>query len=46
MEEGVTIIDLINRAMQDKLFLEIEYAKNSYEKSTRVISDITPNNEY
>lgn len=46
MEEGVTIIDLINRAMQDKLFLEIEYANNSYEKSTRVISEINPNNEY
>ena len=39
MEEGVTIEQIIRRAIEDGLTLEIEYAKNSFEKSTRVISD-------
>ena len=41
MEEGVSIEQLIRRAIEDGLTLEIDYAKNSYEKSSRVISNIT-----
>lgn len=46
MEEGITIEQLINRAIEDKLTLEIDYAKSSYEKSSRIISDITQSSEY
>ena len=46
MEEGITIAQLINRAIEDKLTLEIDYAKNSFEKSTRIISDITRGSEF
>lgn len=46
MEEGITIEQLIKRAIEDGLTLEIEYAKNNYEKSSRVISDIKINQEY
>ena len=46
MEEGVTIEQIIKRAIEDKLTLEIDYAKNSYEKSSRVISDVSISSEY
>lgn len=46
MEEGVTISKLIQRAIEDNLTLEIEYAKNDFEKSTRTISDVTISDEY
>lgn len=46
MEEGVTIEQIIRRAIEDGLTLEIEYAKNSFEKSTRVISDVSVSDEY
>lgn len=46
MEEGITIEQLINRAIEDKLTLEIDYAKSSYEKTSRIISDITRSSEY
>lgn len=46
MKEGVTIEQIIRRAIEDGLTLEIEYAKNSFEKSTRVISDISVSDEY
>ena len=46
MEEGVSIEQLIRRAIEDGLTLEIDYAKNSYEKSSRVISNITLSTEY
>lgn len=46
MEKGVTIEQIIRRAIEDGLTLEIEYAKNSFEKSTRVISDISISDEY
>lgn len=46
MEEGVTISKLIQRVIEDNLTLEIEYAKNDYEKSTRTISDVTISDEY
>lgn len=46
MEEGVTIHNIISRAIKDGLTLEIDYAKNSYEKSTRVISDVSISEEY
>ena len=44
MEKGIA--QLINRAIEDKLTLEIDYAKNSFEKSTRIISDITRSSEF
>lgn len=46
MEEGVTIGKLIQRAIEDNLTLEIVYAKNDYEKSTRTISDVAISDEY
>ena len=46
MEEGVTIEQIIKRAIEDKLTLEIDSAKNSYEKSSRVISDVSISSEY
>lgn len=46
MEEGVTIEQIIKRAIEDKLTLEIDYAKNSHEKSSRVISDVSISSEY
>ena len=46
MEEGVSIEQLIRHAIEDGLTLEIDYAKNSYEKSSRVISHITLSTEY
>lgn len=46
MEEGVTVPKLIQRAIEDKLTLEIDYAKSDYEKSTRTISDIAISDEY
>lgn len=46
MEEEVTIEQIIKRAIEDKLTLEIDYAKNSYEKSSRVISDVSISSEY
>ena len=49
MEEGVTIEQIIKRAIEDKLTLEIDYAKNSYdsnEKSSRVISGVSISPEY
>lgn len=46
MEEGITIEQLINRAIEDKLTLEIDYAKSSYEKSSRIISDISMSSEF
>ena len=46
MEEGITIEQLIKRAIEDGLTLEIDYAKNSLEKSSRVISDIKTSQEY
>ena len=46
MEEGVTIEQLIKRAIEDGLTLEIDYAKNSYEKSSRVISSVSISKEY
>lgn len=46
MEEGVTIEQIIRRAINEGLTIEIEYAKNSLEKSSRVISDISVSDEY
>ncbi|MBD5415917.1 MAG: WYL domain-containing protein [Bacteroides sp.] len=46
MEEGVTIEQIIKRAIEDGLTLEIDYAKNSLEKSSRVISNIKISQEY
>ena len=46
MEEGITIEQLIKRAIEDGLTLEIDYAKNSLEKSSRVISNIKISQEY
>ena len=46
MEEGITIEQLIKRAIEDGLTLEIDYAKNSLEKSSRVISYIKTSQEY
>ena len=46
MEEGITIEQLIKRAIEDGLTLQIEYAKNSFEKSSRVISNIKISQEY
>lgn len=46
MEEGVTIKQIIQRAIEDGLTLEIEYVKNGFEKSSRVISDISISDEY
>jgi len=46
MEEGVIIEQLIKRAIEDGLTLKIEYAKNSYENSSRVISNIKISQEY
>lgn len=46
MEEGITFEHIIMRAIEDKLTLEIDYAKNSFEKSTRVISNISISQEY
>lgn len=45
MEEGVTIGKLLQRAMENDLTLEIEYAKNHYEKYTPPISDVTISDE-
>lgn len=46
MEEEATIELMIQRAIEDGLTLEIEYAKNNYEKSKRVISDVSISEEY
>lgn len=46
MEEGVTIQQIIRRSIEYGLTLEIEYAKNSFEKSSRIISDISVSEEY
>ena len=46
MEEGITIEQLINRAIEDKLTLEIDYVKSNSEKSSRIISDITRSTEF
>lgn len=41
MEEDMTIGELIRRAMEDNLSLEIDYFNNDYDYSTRTISNIT-----
>lgn len=46
MEESVSIEQIIQRAIDDGLTLEIEYAKHSFEKSTRVINDISVSDEF
>lgn len=46
MEDGISIEQIIRRAIEDGLTLEIDYAKNSYEKSSRVISNINLSTEY
>lgn len=46
MEEGITINEIIRRAIDDRLTLEIDYIKNGYEYSTRTISEITESDEY
>lgn len=46
MEEGITILQLIKRAQEDDLTLEIDYVKEGFPKSTRTISDISESNEY
>ena len=46
MEEEISIYDLISRAIDDGLALEITYVKNSYDKSVRVISDISISDDY
>lgn len=46
MQEEATIELMIQRAIEDGLTLEIEYAKNNYEKSKRVISDVSISEEY
>lgn len=46
MEEGITIDAIIRRAIEDKLTLEIEYAKSDYDKSWRTISEVTISDEY
>ena len=46
MEEEINIEHLIKRAIEDGLTLEIDYAKNSLEKSSRVISNIKISQEY
>lgn len=46
MEEGTTVERLILRAIEDKLTLEIEYKKNSFERSTRTISEISISDEF
>ena len=44
--EAKAIEQLIRRAIDECLTLEIEYAKNSFEKSSRVISNIKNSQEY
>lgn len=46
MEEGLTIEQIIWRAIEDGLSLEIDYINNSYQKSSRVISDIKISQKY
>lgn len=46
MDDGITIEQIIRRAINDGLTLEIEYAKNSSEKSSRVISDVSLSEEH
>ncbi len=46
MEEGITIQQIISRAIEDHLTLEIDYAKSSFEKSTRTISEVSISTEY
>ena len=46
MEEGVTIDHIIRRAIEDGLTLEIDYVKDSFEKSSRIISDIKISQKY
>lgn len=46
MEEGLTIEQIIWRAIEDGLTLEIDYVNNSFEKSSRIISDISISKEY
>lgn len=46
MEEGATIGLIIQRAIEDGLTLEIEYAKSDFDKSKRIISDVTISDEY
>ncbi len=46
MDEIVTTEQIIRRAIDEGLTLEIEYAKDSFEKSSRVISDISVSDEY
>lgn len=46
MEEGLTIEQIIWRAIEDGLFLEIDYVNNSFEKSSRIISDVSISKEY
>ncbi len=46
MEKGVTIEQIIWRAIEDGLTLEIDYAKNSYKKSSRVINKVSISEEY
>lgn len=46
MEEGVSVIYIINRAIQDKLTIEIDYINRKGEKSTRILSDVSHNKQY
>lgn len=41
MEKNKAIDQLIERAIEEGLTIEIDYAKNNYEKSSRVISDVS-----
>lgn len=46
MEEGITIEQLIRRAIDDGLTLEIVYEKTRFDRSTRTISNLSVSNEY
>lgn len=46
MDTDLTIHQILGRAIQDNLTLEIVYAKNDYERSSRVISNISTSKEY
>ena len=45
MEKGVAIEQIVRRAIEDGLTIEIEYVKNNSEKSLRVISDVSLSKE-
>ena len=46
MDKRKAIDQLIERAIKEDLTIEIDYAKNSYEKSSRVISDLSMRTDY